>query len=46
MPAASSMMPDLVHAGRHPGRLASAGPSEEAGVPTSERNGIPSGETR
>ncbi len=46
MPTATSTMPGLVQAGHHPGRLASAGPSEEAGVPTPGRNGIPSGETR
>ena len=46
MPAASGKVPDLMRVGRHPGRLALAGPHEEAGVPTSGRNGIPSGETR
>lgn len=46
MPAGSSTMPDLMQAGRHPGRLASAGLSETAGVPTSGGCGIPSGDTR
>ena len=46
MRAASCTMPAQVQAGCHPRRPASVGPSEEAGVPTSERTGISSGEAR
>jgi hypothetical protein len=46
MRAASCTMLGLVQAGHHPRRPASVGPFEEAGVPTSERTGISSGEAR
>ncbi len=47
MPGAPRTLPDLVQARRHPWRLALAGANEDAGAPTSGRNGIiPSGETR
>lgn len=46
MPGAPGTLPDLMQAGRLPGRLTLAGANDDAGVPTSGRNGIRSGETR